>query len=258
MDKSTLMERINQKQIQIEKLVRLYDKYSKQATDEEIVALCNQFLRTGDRTAIRGYFKTHPTWTVNYDLYSTADKLYDARLTLEKYLNMLKAIEERESVEKISTIWEFLLSYKAMVKQWLYENASVCDEYYEEESKYCDMVNSRKYSREELNAQWANVKELKDDIHPWTSRYYRPWMGWNEEGLEKELNKDIENRYFKLINQVTKYCGEIIDVSNLSIHYGDLNGIVIGTKGKCKIQTIGAGGYNIQCFHYRTLVKAVK
>ena len=34
----------------------------------------------------------------------------------------------------------------------------------------------------------------------------------------------------------------------------NLNGYIIGTKGCCSIKTIGAGGYNIQCFHFRTLI----
>ena len=39
---------------------------------------------------------------------------------------------------------------------------------------------------------------------------------------------------------------------------GDINGIIVGTEGKAKIQTIGAGGYNIQCFHFRTLIHEIK
>lgn len=33
--------------------------------------------------------------------------------------------------------------------------------------------------------------------------------------------------------------------------------MIQGENGKCKIETIYAGGYNIQCLHYRVLVHKV-
>lgn len=52
--------------------------------------------------------------------------------------------------------------------------------------------------------------------------------------------------------------GEITDASGLSVgSKQDLNGFIVGTRGTAKVQTIGAGGYNIQCFHFRTLINAV-
>ena len=76
------------------------------------------------------------------------------------------------------------------------------------------------------------------------------------DSVNKFLDKEVEARYFKLINDVKKITGNITDARHLSISSkGDLNGYIVGELGTAKVQTIGAGGYNIQCFHYRTLVR---
>lgn len=81
----------------------------------------------------------------------------------------------------------------------------------------------------------------------------------NEELLKKTLEKEARAKYEDLCNRISAVVGEIEDVSNLHIaHNGQLNGIVKGSLGTAKIETIGAGGYNIQCFHYRTLVNKLK
>jgi hypothetical protein len=51
-------------------------------------------------------------------------------------------------------------------------------------------------------------------------------------------------------------CGRLTDATGLVIgDNGEINGRIIGEKGAATITTIGAGGYNIQCFHYRVLVR---
>ena len=45
------------------------------------------------------------------------------------------------------------------------------------------------------------------------------------------------------------------DASYLSIKNVNLNGYIIGKDGKATVETIGAAGYNIQIYHYRTLIK---
>ena len=80
------------------------------------------------------------------------------------------------------------------------------------------------------------------------------------EKLNKILDDEVTNKYKDLVRRITKVVGEIQDVSNLSIgsKQGEINGTVKGTKGIATVDTISAGGYNIQCFHYRVLVHKVK
>lgn len=78
---------------------------------------------------------------------------------------------------------------------------------------------------------------------------------WLENAMEEEKKAKLAD----LIGRINKVVGTITDASGLYIgNKGEINGYVIGTEGKAKIETIGAGGYNIVCFHFRTLVHEYK
>ena len=82
---------------------------------------------------------------------------------------------------------------------------------------------------------------------------------FNDEKLSKIIEAEKKAKYEDLCNRISAVVGEITDVSNLRISAkGNLDGIVTGTKGKAKVETVGAGGYNIQIFHYRVLVHKIK
>lgn len=79
---------------------------------------------------------------------------------------------------------------------------------------------------------------------------------YNDIELNKILDKEVISRRKKLIHQVEKKAGKIVDVSNL--YWGldaGINGTIIGELKTVKVETIYAGGYNIQCLHYRVLIK---
>lgn len=82
----------------------------------------------------------------------------------------------------------------------------------------------------------------------------------DENKLIKTIAQEKLNKYYDLCNRITAEVGEIIDASGLSIgnQKGELNGIVKGTEGTARVETISAGGYNIQCFHYRVLVHKIR
>ena len=76
-----------------------------------------------------------------------------------------------------------------------------------------------------------------------------------ETWLERQIEQDKKFKMLDLINRINHIVGTITDAQYLSISpEGNLNGYIVGEKGKAKVETIGAGGYAIQCFHYRTLV----
>ena len=61
------------------------------------------------------------------------------------------------------------------------------------------------------------------------------------------------------LKEINAIVGTITDARGLYVgNKGELNGIVIGDRGRARIETIGAGGYNIQCFHFRTLIHEIK
>ena len=81
----------------------------------------------------------------------------------------------------------------------------------------------------------------------------------DQERIERSLKVEATMMYDRLIAQIEHITGEITDAADLDIgEKGELNGYVIGKKGKASVKTIGAGGYNIQRFHFRTLVHEYK
>lgn len=90
----------------------------------------------------------------------------------------------------------------------------------------------------------------------------RKWLECYSTMDAVQINKHVEeDKQFKLIAlnaRVGAVVGEITDASNLQVsEKGDLTGYITGTKGKAEVQTFSAGGWNIQCHHYRTTVTKI-
>lgn len=78
---------------------------------------------------------------------------------------------------------------------------------------------------------------------------------FDEARFQKDITEEYNRKYDFIIERTNEIVKVITDASGLKVGAkGDLNGFIIGTGGTAKVQTIGAGGYNIQCFHFRTLI----
>ncbi len=103
-------------------------------------------------------------------------------------------------------------------------------------------------------------KEYRNMMYEKWGRNYRDAAYISSEDIHKSNVKDAENLILNLINRVTDKVGQIIDTKYLRLDrdnagYSIINGRIIGTKGECRVESILAGGYNIQRYHIRVLVK---
>lgn len=81
----------------------------------------------------------------------------------------------------------------------------------------------------------------------------------DEDKLVRALADEKKRKYQELIKAVIAKVGAIVDASGLYISpKGEIDGVIIGETGKCKVETFSAGGWNVQRFHYRTRVDLIR
>jgi len=223
-------------------------------------------------------------WEDNPYYYSESDlrwanrDLEDAKAALEKYQQQLKMEQEKAASRNVTAILEFLNRWKAHVMEYygeglkalhaerksirkLEEEARGNDELRKEvdrrQKAYREKIRG-KFERQEYEI-WGRKRTQTVKVAPGEWEHLAPYVKATfEEGMDilrAELDKEAARKYDDIINRVTAITGTITDASQLTVGAkGELNGYVYGERGCVRVHTIGAGGYNIQCFHYRTIV----
>ena len=79
-----------------------------------------------------------------------------------------------------------------------------------------------------------------------------------EAWLDKYLEAEKRDMILDLVTRLREHVGTITDASGLHMGYAGVEGLIIGDKGKARLQSVEAGGYNIQCWHVRVLIHPVK
>ena len=139
---------------------------------------------------------------------------------------------------------------------------------------YTDETIKEGYRRayENLEAQrkrmekdyWSSSKEERKKYYDISERTTSAWREYypftrSREEIEKDAKLNADNLERNFILAVYGYSGEIESVELKWGKGGNLNGTATGKDGrKWKIETVLAGGYNIQCLHLRTLVHEIK
>lgn len=190
-----------------------------------------------------------------YDLRSKLFDLRDAKKTLDNYNEKIAEKEAFANASKIEAIWEFCQEWKKEARKYYIQMANKYIELYD---GYWDAWRKVKgtlqyYSRKHFDREYFVGIQLPmmDKIVVYHTRI-------DEDKLDAILEQEMEARYQEFIDRIENVGGKIIKVLTMEVKFGMLNGVVKCEKGNVKVNTIDAGGYNIQCYHYRVLVDLLK
>lgn len=217
----------------------------------------------------------NPYYYHESDLKYTLRDIEEAKKALEAYKSQLTTEQEKASSRNVPVIIEFLNNWRDRVIEFHTEKFK---EYYNEKQLVRELYKSSDraayeaakdifhkkcygyFERVEFINRWGKPdhtdKKIKDGEYEWLKPYI------NESTFDEclaKFKKDIDQEWIRkydfIIERTNAIVGQITDASNLKIGAKhDLNGFIIGTRGTAKVQTIDAGGYNIQCYHFRTLI----
>lgn len=258
--------------------------------EKEIEKLEKKLVRI--KKAEAGNWETNnPYYYDEGDLKRCLKDIEAAQKALENYKAQLIVETEKANSRNVQIIIDFLEMWKANVRNYYtrglksyyadkqavriaYSNA--------EQLLYGSPEHKEAYTKfEAINKQFRidcyGHYEIRDFINRWGKKEsqkvkvaegkYECLKPYNNEStieeatakLEKDLVQEANRKYDFIIERTNAIVGTITDASRLEINAkGNLDGFIIGTKGTAKVETIGAGGYNIQCFHFRTLIHEVK
>lgn len=178
----------------------------------------------------------------------TQEAIAEKKALVAKYEVQLQEAEEKENlIER---------TFPAVLKDFQNEVVRFWDKW--------DMNRKESLKKEydKMRAENA-VKAYKEFIKKYTYTTYKFMVYTTAEEIHRDNVKASERLLINLWNRVKEITGEATDWSDLHLTNGNewegcvVNGLVIGTDGTARVETIGAGGWNIQRFHYRTLVHRV-
>lgn len=193
---------------------------------------------------------------------------------INKYKNAMELLREKDAKPVIQIFKDFFDSWKEEIKEYV---KPLVDEYYEVNSEAVNMANNRFHfqelgytNKEEFDDAYNKLKQREKELRgePIVRTAIDKGLRRNPTEFNKYLDDYMNQRYYELVDKVTKIVGTIDDVSNLRVGMdGTLNGRVYGDRGGAKIDTIVAGGYNNniivnvkhgQIRHFRVLVHPIR
>lgn len=253
---------INQTKKGIVELERIIQSYKDKIAEEE--------KKVADRKAS---IESHTTCINGKDVNVIVEFLNDWEKKITTYWMERFAYFEAEHENYYNSVIKTSIEY--MIINNAYKNEDKISKMWKDSSyvefypTYEEYKQNTNYRDECRKAIRSALNELEEEYESHFS--IRVIEKWNpkkevfEANMRKDIAKEKDRKYDKLIDDVENIVGKIIDMSHIKVgHKGDLEGYVVGTNGEAELWTSGAGGFNTdvivnvkhgQCFHFRFYVK---
>ena len=158
---------------------------------------------------------------------------------------IVKAEEEEQSLNEMPKA--FLEAKAQLIEEWVAYDIAQRERIKAIKAEYYKDANTVTEIREASRKYREVVKYSTEEAYSKT-----------DEQFYKMEEKNATECLVDLYNRVRAITGKILDASNIRWGGKCLDGYIIGEQGTAEVETIGAGGYNIQRYHLRTLVKERK
>lgn len=240
----------------------------------------------------RNYGDPNPYYYTEYDYKCCLRDLEEAHQSLENYKAKREVLLEKEASRNVPAITEFLGAWANRVASYYREGLEGLEQLYREYDilgkRMVDMacnLNSSHNDTIALGEQLERAKQayqealhgtyeviesqrgrkcevkVRDGRFEYVAPYWRPFISIDEmmKDVWKMIERERNRKYDFIIERCHDAVGQITDATGLTVGAkGDLNGLIYGTKGVASVNTFGAGGYNIQCYHFRTTIRKVE
>lgn len=229
----TLQERIENKKAMIEKKTALIEKMNGRI-EKNLKKLGIETFDADDREM----------WNKDFDT------MFKIKSSYESIKNATEAIEEaKQAIEELTKKVEAQEAKDKEVPDCLKEFEKIVVEKWDEYDKQYKEFLKKKYRE----------MDYRDFIKAYGGAGYQLARFTTEEQIHKTNVRDAHAIVLNLVRRVKDYAGTVTDWKGLHVTVGNnncavINGLVIGTEGKARVESIEAGGYNIQRWHIRTLV----
>lgn len=235
MTASEITERINKAQETVRKLQNLIWK-----REEKLKKLNKELAKASDK--VESGHRWSPKEMVQWSIEDEEDALKENRKKLPEKQAILEKWQKK--LEEVNAETKRLDEIPEQLKKLQQELA--------EKIATSDIKHRERMYQDNKEMDYKEFTEK----YSYTEREY--YMGRSDKDFREMVKRDAvaEAKWWilDLINRVEKKVGEITEWK-LWFTSKALNGYVVGTKGSAKIETIIAGGWNIQRRHNRVLVK---
>jgi hypothetical protein len=174
---------------------------------------------------------------------------------------------------KMQTIKEFISKWEEAEIEWMKSMVSKLKDLKTSAYAFTEKEEYKGRCNNETNALYKSANKAVNDFKienqmtekEFDDANYLTCAGCSEKSREeiwtkirKRVNKEAKARVLNLQSQIEKKAGKIITCNLFLNIKGEVDGTVQGEKATVNVNTILAGGYNIQRLHFRVLIKVVK